>query len=535
MDSRVANDHAGVEPVDPPISISHLMRTLRGYLPVIVLTLLSVTILYALVVVAYMLIKPSQSVTSVRFRLNFTGADKSTYPNGQRFNASSIISTPVLLKVYRANDLGRFCTFTIFSRSIVVLEANPALERLNTEYQARMADPKLTPVDRDRLAREFDAKRDSLGKNEYTLNYTRAAGSIPEHLVRKTLSDILVTWANDAENEQSLLDFPMAVLSPNILNVSSAEANDPMISLLLLRSNIGRVLLNIHELELVPGASVIRTPTQHMSLLEIRLRLEDTLRFRVEPLLNVVRSSGLVRNPAAMIQFLETQINYDERTLHDMQQRSDAIRNALSVYAMSSPGAEEARSAAAQPSGTREVKGGGDTVTPIVNETFLDRLVALSNQTDEVRYRQKAADEYHRATLAIIPAEQAVAYDKELLEMMKRSPSTGASTSAAQIQGDIDSIRSESRALVAQVNEIYQVLSRTMNPASQVYSVTQAPTTNIQRTGDLRRGILGLLLVVLLTLPITVIVCLLHNRVREEEREEEAELEEATDGRRVAV
>jgi hypothetical protein len=534
MDSRVANDHTGGEPVEPPISVAHLMRTLRGYLPVIGLTLLAVTILYALVAVTVMLIKPSQPVTTVRFRLNFSGADKGTYPNGASFNASTIISTPVLLKAYRANALDRFCTFTVFSHSIVVLEANPALERLNTEYQARMADPKLTPVDRDRLAREFDAKRDSLGKNEYALNYTRTAGSIPEDLVRKTLSDILVTWSNDAENEQRLLDYPMAVLSPDILNVSSAEANDPMISLLLLRSNIGRILLNIGELEQVPGASVIRTPTQHMSLLEIRLRLEDALRFRVEPLLNIARSSGVVRNPAAMIQFLESQINYDERKLHDLQQRSDAIRSALSVYAMSSSQAEESRDVASQPAGTRDVKQSGETVTPIINDTFLDRIVALSNQSDEARYRQKAADEYHRATLDVIPAQQAVAYDKELLEMVKRG-GTGVATSAAQIQADIDAIRGESRALVAQVNEIYQILSRTMNPASQVYSVTRAPTTTIQRTGDLRRSLLGLLFVLLLTLPITVVICLLHNRVREEETAEEEGLVEAADDRRLAV
>ena len=70
MDSRVANDHTGGEPMEPPISVAHLMRTLRGYLPIIGLTLLAVTILYALVAVTVMLIKPSQPVTTVRFRLN---------------------------------------------------------------------------------------------------------------------------------------------------------------------------------------------------------------------------------------------------------------------------------------------------------------------------------------------------------------------------------------------------------------------------------------------------------------------------------
>jgi len=522
MDSRVTIDHAGGEPADPPISVAHLMRTLRGYLPVIVMTLLSVTIVYSLITVAYMLMRPSQSVTSVRFRLNFSNAEKGMYPNGARFNASTIISTPVLLKVYHANDLGRFCSFTLFTQSVVVLEANPALERLNAEYQARMADPKLTPIDRDRLAREFDAKRDSLGKNEYALTYLRRTGSIPEDLVRKTLSDILVTWANDAENEQRLLDYPMAVLSPDILKVSSAETTDPMISLLILRSNIDRILLNVNDLELVPGASVIRTPTQHMSLLEIRLRLEDMLRFRIEPLLTVIRSSGLIRNRAAMIQFLESQVVYDERRLHDLQQRSEAIRGALSVYTNTAPRVEETRAATSPAQGTvRESQPARDSLSPILNDSFLDRLVSMSTQPDEVRYRQKAADDYQRATVAVIPAEQAVTYDKELLDLVKRGATGGVSATTPQIGTDLEAIRGESRALVAQVNEIYQILSRTMNPASQVYSVTQAPTTMIQRTGDLRRSFLGLLLVLLLTLPVTIIVCLVHNRVREEETQEE--------------
>jgi len=152
----------------------------------------------------------------------------------------------------------------------------------------------------------------------------------------------------------------------------------------------------------------------------------------------------------------------------------------------------------------------------------------MSTQPDEVRYRQKAADDYQTATLAVIPAEEAVTYDKELLDLVRRGATSGATATEPQVGTDLEAIRSESRALVAQVNEIYQILSRTMNPASQVYSVTQAPATTIQRTGDLRRSVLGLLLVLLLTLPVTVIACLLHNRMREEAAAEEDLVEVAT-------
>lgn len=528
MDSRAAIDHAGSEPAGPPISVAHLMHTLRGYLPVIVLTLLSVTIVYALVIVAIMIAKPSQTVTTVRFRLNFTGADKGTYPNGAKFNASTIVSTPILVKVYQANDLGRYSTFDTFAQSIVVLESNTALERLNTEYQARMADPKITPIDRDRLAREFDAKRDSLGKNEYALAYTRGKGSVPESLVRKVLSDILVTWANDAEKTQRLFDYPMAILSPDMLNGTAAERNDPMIALLVLRLNISRILANVEEMEDVPGATLIRTPSQKMSLLELRLRLDDMLRFRVEPLLADIRNGGLIRNPAAMGQFLENQITYDELRLRELQQRSEAIRTAFSVYTNSGLNGSETQSAATTPpAGGRESKN-GETITPIVNDSFLDRLVAMSNQAEEIKYRQKMADDYQRSIMAAIPVQQAVEYDKQLLDLVRHAPAASRSVVAEDVGNEVEKIRNESRGLVAQLNEIDQILSRTINPASQIYSVTQAPTATIQRTGDLRRSALGLVLVLLLTLPVTVIICLLHNRVREEDAAEEELLEATT-------
>lgn len=516
MDSRATLDHTGTEPVDPPISIAHLTRTLRGYAPVIMLTLLSVTIIYALGIVAYMIAKPSQTTTSIRFRLNFTGADKGMYPNGGKFNASTIISSPVLIKVYQANDLRRYVTFGNFAQSIVVLEANPALERLNIEYQARMADPKLTPIDRDRLSREFDAKRDSLGKSEYAINYTRGKGSIPEDLARKVLSDTLVTWSNDASNEQKLFDYPLSVISPDILNTTPAETNGPMVSLLILRSNINRILRNVAELEEVPGANLVRTVSQKMSLLELRIRLDDMLRFRIDPLLAAIRTGGLIHNQPAVIQFLESQLAYDQYQLRDLQQRSEAIRTAMSVYTMSRPQTEETRAAASQM--TPAAKGSVETITPVVNDTFIDRLVAMSNQPDEIKYRQKAADDYQKAILVSIPAQQAVDYDKEMLDLVRRAPAGGGA--AGPVANDIESIRTETRGLVGQLNEIYQILSRTINPASQVYSVTQAPTTTIQRTGDLRRSGLGLLLVLLITLPVTVIACLLHNRVREEETAE---------------
>ncbi|MEA2339376.1 MAG: hypothetical protein QOE82_3383, partial [Thermoanaerobaculia bacterium] len=128
--------------VDRPMSISHLVHTLKAYAPAIILSLAAAAVLYVVAGVAIYVFSPSQRITSQAFRLDFEGASEAKYPNGIKFSASDITSTPILLKVFRENQLDRFTSFPSFSRSVFVLEANLDYERLAAEYQARLADPK---------------------------------------------------------------------------------------------------------------------------------------------------------------------------------------------------------------------------------------------------------------------------------------------------------------------------------------------------------------------------------------------------------
>jgi hypothetical protein len=76
------------------------------------------------------------------------------------------------------------------------------------------------------------------------------------------------------------------------------------------------------------------------------------------------------------------------------------------------------------------------------------------------------------------------------------------------------------RQLILKMNEIYQVVSRNTNPSTQIYAVTDTPVSHTETTFSPSRLLLYGLLVLLIAFPITVVACLLHNRVREEEAEE---------------
>src|SRR5262249_33521768 len=153
---------------------------------------------------------------------------KGEYPNKAKFNVADIIGGPILTRAWTDNRLGEYIPFGDFSRAVFVLESNREYELLAAEYQAKLADQKLSTVDRERLQKEFELKAESIIKTESSINLDRRAGSrtIPEPRARKVLLDILNNWADFAVNQQHVITYQVSVLSPEILKPSALEQND---------------------------------------------------------------------------------------------------------------------------------------------------------------------------------------------------------------------------------------------------------------------------------------------------------------------
>lgn len=508
---------ASAEPIDPPVSVSRLFHTLRAYLPAILLSVAAVMIAYLLIAIAAYLLAPKQHVTRQSFRLDFEGADEGRYPNGTRFSSAEVVSTPVLLEVYRANELSRFTSFKAFTESVFVLESNAAFETLAAAYQARLADPKLTPVDRERIQREFEDKRASLAKNEYTLHLMRNEGTarIPDVVARKSLSDILTTWARKSVNEQHVLA-RVAVLTPKIIDETPVERTDLLVAIHVLRSKIERVRENIVSIASLPSAQLVRTSEPDgYSLGEIAMRLEDLVRFRLEPLMN--EAAGALQNPAAATRFLEAQLAYDKRALAAQQERAAAARDALQVYLAGDTPAFDAPPSA-NATAPRESSSGA--LAPQLDASFLDRLVALASDSRDREYRQSLVNAYREATLQTIPLEQSVAADEASLAVLR----TGArSADPAGVRQQINGIRAEVRQLVADTNKIHAAVAELVNPSTQLYTSLGTPISRIERSLAARTLAVGAMIVLLASLSIAVIASLLHARMRQEEAAEQEE------------
>lgn len=504
------------EAIEAPFSLAHFFHVLRAYGPVIRLSMLVIITGYAIVAVTIFLLAPSQRVSTLSFRLEFDGAERGTYPNGTRFSSAEIISKPVLLRVFKQNDLERFTSFEKFSSSVVVLESNDAREALSRDYQARLSDPKLTPIDRERIQREYELKLASLSKSEYAIHFldSRRSSSIPTVMAKKILHDILREWADLASRDQHVLEYRVAVLSPDVLSTTPLEQSNPIVATEVLRSRIQRVIFNIDDLRVLPSAELIRSKSG-LSLLDIRIQLDDIVRFRLEPLTRHMAMANL-DDRLDTIQFLETQLAVDQRHLDAQERIREAARNAMAMYMNGETGPGDEGSAAAGDLPRPRNVVGSETVMPQLSDSFIERLIQLTSSSTDHEYRQKLTERYREAAVSVVPIQRAVGYDKSVLELLSRSRG-GNNITREAVDRQIDATRAEARQLVQTIHEIYHKISANLNPSTELMTVTGSPERHVERSVSVKTLALVGILLSLAALPLVIIICLLHHRVREEE------------------
>ena len=87
------------------------------------------------------------------------------------------------------------------------------------------------------------------------------------------------------------------------------------------------------------------------------------------------------------------------------------------------------------------------------------------------------------------------------------------------------------RQLVVKTHDIYAVLSQNLNPSTELITRTGVPTTRMERSLSIKQFATYGILVAALSLPLLIFLCLLHNRVREEDEAEGVRTQDAAEER----
>ena len=161
---RGANDPSGRPggvSQDDEISLWPLFRTIWAYRHIIVVSISSISSVFLLWALSAYAFQPVERQAGLEFRFTFDGADAGVYPNGLVFSPSEIIGPSVLTEVFEANELERYATYESFKSKLFVLEENRQLELLDLEFQAKLGEPGVSPVDRATLEGEYLTRREA--------------------------------------------------------------------------------------------------------------------------------------------------------------------------------------------------------------------------------------------------------------------------------------------------------------------------------------------------------------------------------------
>jgi hypothetical protein len=511
MTSR-AGDVDEADHTHDDISLKPYFETLWSYRGVIAVSVVAAATCYLVGVLLLFLTSPVERLSSVPFRLLFDGAEKGEYPNGTLFSTSEIVAGPVLTEVFKIDDLKRFGKYEDFKDTMFVLQSNLDLDLLGYEFQGRLADTRLTPVDRSRIEEEFRRKREALVDPVYSLKMRRheRLTGMPPDLVNKILLDVLAVWAKQADERKGATKYNVDVLSPGILQRQMLEQEDYLVAIDIMRAKTARVLATLEEIDKLPGAKALRVGEDRLSVADVRAGLQDVIRFKLEPLMGLIRSEGITKNSRALSQYAANQLFQ----LHQEQLESAARVQALqaSVREFSDQSAlsgGDTGTGAPGPIGSPR-----GTIAPQLDQSFLDRLMGLSIAKDQFEYRRKITDRVIIASEVAAAKAREAAYYEDLAKELR--------TSSGRVVGSPDMVALIKTRSAQAFDEIVQGIERTaaiykelsaqnLNPASTVFAVTGPFTQETQRSLTLRTVMLYLVLIVMFTLMLVPILCLLHH------------------------
>jgi hypothetical protein len=500
---------------DDVISLKPYFETLWSYRRVIAVGVLGAATFYLVVVLLVFLTSPTERLSSVPFRLLFDGAEKGEYPNGTQFSASEIVAGPVLTEVFKINDLQRFGKYDDFKDTLFVLQSNLDLDLLGYEFQGRLADTRLTPVDRSRIEEEFRRKREALVDPVYSLNIRRheRLSTMPSDLVNKVLLDVLAVWAKQADERKGATKYNVDVLSPGILQRQMLDQEDYLVAIDIMRAKTARVLSTLDEMDKLPGAKAIRVGEDRVTVAEVRAGLEDVVRFKLEPLLGLIRSEGITKNSRALSVYATNQL---------FQLRQEQLQAAARVSALQASVREfstqrglsggDAGTGASGPTGSP-----GGTITPQLDQTFLDRLMNLSIAKDEFEYRRKITDRIIDESEVVAARAREAAYYEDLAKELRASSgrTVGSPEAVALIKTRSAQAFEEIVRGIEKTALIYKDLSAlNLNPSSTVFAITGPFTQQTVRPVALRTVGLYLVLVLMLAITVVPIGCLIHHALR---------------------
>ncbi|MCX5883723.1 MAG: hypothetical protein NTU74_18580 [Deltaproteobacteria bacterium] len=507
------------------ISLKDLVLSIWGYRRAISVLTLAATLLIGGIGAGIYLFQQKQHITRLQFSLDFDGVEKNEYPNGTKFSTSDILVSPIINNVYDINDLKRYLDLAEFRSALSVIQTNDNVRLLEYEYAPKLDDKKLTIEQRSRLEAEFLEKKKSLLVPIFNLilSGNRSVLSIPPTLRVKVLQDILSGWAEYADRVKGASKFQIPLVSKNILRKEDLDVQDYLVAVDMLRTTTERVMSDITKLQKIPGAANFRLQGNDVSLQDLKYRLQDMEKFKISPLLGIIRLGGITKSDEVTKIYLQHRIFELKMKEEDATSREKIYEDSFNNYSQ----------------GTRSALAGVDSggrLQPIapaspltanvpstinqLGETFLSSIIKMAQENLDAKFRQELTQNVIKEALGKVEIVSDLKYYERLFfELSKTEKLKSSSIVADQVRSvvlaTVDQVYDTLQRSIDVINALYEGLSKAnLNPASTLFTVKEPALMSEEKSLTLVKVFSSVVMICLLVVGCILIGVLIFHSFR---------------------
>jgi hypothetical protein len=420
---------------------------------------------------------PGTSVASYQFTLTFKGAAQGQYPNKSPFSPQDIIASSVLEPIWEAQGLQERIAIGELARSVTISRSSRDLSLLESDYNQKLANTKLTATERQALESEFKAKLDALAQTAFTV--TCSADDLGAGAAERFVQAIPAEWARLSEaGGVTAYEFPLPQAkdlraSADSLSQSGTDVAASILHAELLRDFVESVSRTIGTMMTVQGSELATAATGE-TLIDLRQRVLALQRNLIMPAYIDTMAAAQEKSAAEFLSITGVRRRMLEAALEESEQRSEVLHEALRQM---NSDQRDLRADGGLPS--RE---GG--VLANVDGNFIDRVVEQAVKSRDVEYRRDLSERTVEADLDVVEQKSKVEFETWLLTTIdeRRNAASVAQSSTASTTERLVSLSNQIADLADRTREILGAVSkRNLNPASVLYRGDIAPVVTTER------------------------------------------------------
>ena len=353
-------------------------------------------------------------LATYEFAFSFDGASENKYPNGTPFSPQDVLAAPVLDAVYATMHLEGKMDPADFRSAITIARGGTELRMLQSDFEQKLANTKLTAAERTPLETQYRAALAALKSGTFMLTGDFTKTQFSDLEIERVLTAIPAAWADFAQKVRGVALYDISVPS---MTDSDKLTNDSdyLIAAETLRSLSKRTSLCAETLMKEPGGK-IALDSSGKGLEDLHAEVEASYRVDVLPTYTNFLRLAYAQDPARVTEVFSNRMATSKRAVDMAEAEAKMTTNAFQNYIMLSSGGNT--SAIAVDNGRAQPLASNMPMINL-NADFFDRIIGQGIAAKDTLYRQKLNDEQLRVQTKVLKLKDDLAFDEWLLKQIQ--------------------------------------------------------------------------------------------------------------------